>query len=90
MMDSMKEEFIRYMFRVQVVDESAQKAPQNITTNSPEAESAMDTARSKAGVSSADTMRAGEPARSDKVGRNEPCPCGSGRKYKKCHGAEAV
>ena len=22
-----------------------------------------------------------------KVGRNEPCPCGSGKKYKKCHGA---
>jgi preprotein translocase subunit SecA len=22
-----------------------------------------------------------------KVGRNEPCPCGSGRKYKHCHGA---
>ena len=21
-----------------------------------------------------------------KVGRNEPCPCGSGLKYKKCHG----
>jgi uncharacterized protein len=27
------------------------------------------------------------PARSDKVGRNDPCPCGSGRKYKKCCGA---
>ena len=25
-------------------------------------------------------------ARSRKVGRNEPCPCGSGRKYKHCHG----
>ncbi len=24
-----------------------------------------------------------------KVGRNDPCPCGSGRKYKKCHGAHA-
>jgi preprotein translocase subunit SecA len=24
-----------------------------------------------------------------KVGRNEPCPCGSGKKYKKCHGATA-
>jgi preprotein translocase subunit SecA len=24
--------------------------------------------------------------RDDKVGRNDPCPCGSGRKYKKCHG----
>jgi preprotein translocase subunit SecA len=22
-----------------------------------------------------------------KVGRNEPCPCGSGRKFKQCHGA---
>ena len=25
----------------------------------------------------------------DKVGRNDPCPCGSGKKFKKCHGAEA-
>ncbi len=24
--------------------------------------------------------------RGDKVGRNDPCPCGSGKKYKKCHG----
>ncbi|MDD1627464.1 MAG: SEC-C domain-containing protein, partial [Methylococcaceae bacterium] len=23
---------------------------------------------------------------SDKVGRNDPCPCGSGKKYKQCHG----
>ncbi len=29
------------------------------------------------------------PAERDpaKVGRNEPCPCGSGKKFKKCHGA---
>ena len=25
-----------------------------------------------------------------KVGRNEPCPCGSGKKYKKCHGTSAA
>jgi len=42
--------------------------------------------------------RAGEPAEAQpqlrpvqrsvpKVGRNDPCPCGSGKKYKKCHGA---
>ena len=24
-----------------------------------------------------------------KVGRNDPCPCGSGKKYKKCHGVNA-
>ena len=31
------------------------------------------------------TVRREEP----KVGRNDPCPCGSGKKYKKCHGATA-
>jgi len=33
-----------------------------------------------------------EPAQrhsGNKVGRNDPCPCGSGKKYKKCHGVEA-
>jgi preprotein translocase subunit SecA len=31
-----------------------------------------------------------EPVRRDrpKVGRNDPCPCGSGKKYKKCHGKD--
>jgi preprotein translocase subunit SecA len=30
-----------------------------------------------------------EPVRNDnKVGRNDPCPCGSGKKYKNCHGRE--
>lgn len=29
------------------------------------------------------------PARSGKIGRNQPCPCGSGRKHKKCCGAAA-
>ncbi len=29
----------------------------------------------------------GTVVKGDRVGRNEPCPCGSGRKYKKCHGA---
>ncbi|MFI5290133.1 MAG: SEC-C metal-binding domain-containing protein, partial [Polyangia bacterium] len=44
-----------------------------------------------------DGQAAGEPEKQKtvrreqpKVGRNEPCPCGSGKKYKKCHGATAV
>jgi uncharacterized protein YecA (UPF0149 family) len=28
-------------------------------------------------------------AGSGKVGRNAPCPCGSGKKYKRCHGGSA-
>jgi preprotein translocase subunit SecA len=27
-----------------------------------------------------------QPIRNLKVGRNDPCPCGSGKKYKVCHG----
>jgi preprotein translocase subunit SecA len=37
-----------------------------------------------AGASSQPTQR----RTGEKVGRNDPCPCGSGKKYKKCHGAE--
>jgi preprotein translocase subunit SecA len=29
----------------------------------------------------------GPVVKGQKVGRNDPCPCGSGKKYKKCHGA---
>ncbi len=35
----------------------------------------------------ADAQAPPGPARSRKVGRNDPCPCGSGKKYKKCCGA---
>ncbi|WP_169748351.1 ATP-binding protein [Xenophilus azovorans] len=34
----------------------------------------------------ASQQRPSTPASSTKVGRNDPCPCGSGRKYKHCHG----
>ena len=27
-----------------------------------------------------------QPRRANKIGRNDPCPCGSGKKYKHCHG----
>mgnify|MGYP003314533035 CR=1 FL=1 len=34
-------------------------------------------------------QQAKEPRRiiTKKIGRNEPCPCGSGKKYKQCHGS---
>jgi preprotein translocase subunit SecA len=43
-------------------------------------------------VFSAPAKEAPEPAKraAGKVGRNDPCPCGSGKKYKKCHGAGAA
>ncbi|HMG22283.1 MAG TPA: SEC-C metal-binding domain-containing protein, partial [Kofleriaceae bacterium] len=46
-------------------------------------------ARGGAGAGDGDGAKA-EPVRRDrpKVGRNDPCPCGSGKKYKKCHGKD--
>jgi preprotein translocase subunit SecA len=38
---------------------------------------------------SADTNGTAPRRAGEKVGRNDPCPCGSGKKYKKCHGADA-
>jgi preprotein translocase subunit SecA len=50
----------------------------------------LDAARS-AGAAAASASNGGHlPRRSgEKIGRNDDCPCGSGKKYKKCHGADA-
>jgi preprotein translocase subunit SecA len=46
-------------------------------------------AAAAAGAGAEEDVKA-EPIRRDrpKVGRNDPCPCGSGKKYKKCHGKD--
>ncbi|TMK31304.1 MAG: preprotein translocase subunit SecA [Actinobacteria bacterium] len=69
-----REEFVRYIFRVELVrqDEPSRPRPQRVVTSRGEADEA-----------------AGAQAVSGKVPRNAPCPCGSGKKYKKCHGAVA-
>ena len=41
------------------------------------------------GSSSTETNGTAPRRTGEKVGRNDECPCGSGKKYKKCHGAEA-
>ncbi len=38
----------------------------------------------------ADGIRGQKPVRVEKIGRNDPCSCGSGKKYKKCCGAAAA
>ncbi len=52
-------------------------------TGSPAGRVQATDARGKAALPGAATPPAGAPP----VGRNDPCPCGSGKKYKKCHGA---
>jgi preprotein translocase subunit SecA len=77
MQEAIKEEFVRYIFHLQVIRE--QPAPTQTGGGG------MARLRLMHGDDGAPAVS--EAARSDKVGRNAPCPCGSGKKYKKCHGA---
>ncbi len=45
--------------------------------------------RDRVAVAAGDRAAARRPVGSRKVGRNDPCPCGSGKKYKKCCGSSA-
>jgi len=56
--------------------------PPAIAAEAPAAAPAADSARPTAPPATPPFVRGAR-----KVGRNEPCPCGSGRKYKHCHGA---
>jgi preprotein translocase subunit SecA len=47
---------------------------------------AQSQAQGTVGVTRSQVPRAPLASGSQKVGRNDPCPCGSGKKYKKCHG----
>ncbi|UWZ82983.1 preprotein translocase subunit SecA [Occallatibacter riparius] len=67
------------------------RAPQT-TIDQLEKEFAKKKQRELAHASMAGGSAASQPSQrrtGDKVGRNDPCPCGSGKKYKKCHGTEA-
>lgn len=55
-----------------------EEVPAFITGGMPKAE-----APAEASPTHVQSIRRSEP----KIGRNDPCPCGSGKKYKKCHGA---
>jgi preprotein translocase subunit SecA len=61
--------------------------PRNLTFNDPSAApSALRKSAPKEAEGGADAVQTVR-REGRKVGRNDPCPCGSGKKYKKCHGA---
>jgi len=74
--DRIQEEFVRYIYRVELIrqDEPARPRPQRVQ------------------VSHGDQVSVGASGAANsvsKIPRNAPCPCGSGKKYKKCHGLTA-
>lgn len=74
MVRSIQEDCVRMLFRVRLVDER-EKAE--------EAEKRMRQLRTNR---DGDDQQVRTPRTVKKIGRNDPCPCGSGKKYKKCCG----
>jgi preprotein translocase subunit SecA len=87
MLDRIDTSTIRSLFNLQVV---AEQPPEAIRQRRPARSTSMTFTGPNQGAAAAGeeagkvkTVVRDQP----KVGRNEPCPCGSGKKYKKCHGA---
>jgi len=101
MMGLIEDDFVRYVFHLQVVvDEEPRQDLRNVSYSAPgdpvggeqailaamAADPELPAAEAVGSGAPAGTMTQ-QPVRVDKTpGRNEPCPCGSGKKYKLCHG----
>ncbi len=99
MLDRVRDEVIRLLMTVRVqtpeqVEQAEQEAAQQHMQNVQYQHAEFD----EAALSEAEPAPAAAPAQAagdhpgtvrnllPKVGRNDPCPCGSGKKYKQCHG----
>jgi preprotein translocase subunit SecA len=76
MMDRTEEEIVRYLFLLEPVlqqeEKRVERRERQYSYSAPEKEAAP---------------KKPVVRKAEKVGRNDPCPCGSGKKYKKCCGA---
>ena len=94
MKERIEDQIVQYLFRLQPVireaegEIAAEDEPRRAPVGLPSRRSAnvnysYGAAASGGQDAKVETIHRASP----KVGRNDPCPCGSGKKYKKCHGA---
>ena len=101
LLDSVKNDVTKVLMTVQIqsaeqIDEAAQQmearaeAISNVTYSAPtetgEVETTLDAQTVGLAKSATAAAAAGAASAMARVGRNDPCPCGSGKKYKQCHG----
>jgi preprotein translocase subunit SecA len=90
MKQAIQNEFVQYIYRVQLVrpDEPARPRPQSVRgVQAHHGDEAVDAGGGASAGSSVSV--GGSDGDWSKTPRNAPCPCGSGRKFKKCHGLSA-
>ncbi|MFQ5778075.1 MAG: preprotein translocase subunit SecA, partial [Terriglobia bacterium] len=85
MQDRIDSETLRYLFLMKPVAQQVREEEQVLTLRRRRQQADLQFV----GGGRPEPARAQPVRAAKKVGRNEPCPCGSGKKYKKCHGAAA-
>jgi len=96
MKERIEDQFVQYLFRLQpvlreaegeLVDEEPRSAPVGLPSRrAANVNYSYGAAASGGHDAKVETVHRNAP----KVGRNDPCPCGSGKKFKKCHGGAAA
>lgn len=96
---NLRQAVMAQLMRVEIVREAAEapepELPENMEAHHIDASTGEDefgpnitsAGIASAGVVAPEDRNPDDPESWGKVGRNEPCPCGSGKKYKHCHGA---
>jgi len=88
MMAKTNKDISSFLNKANLWNEQDNHAPQ-VRTPQPVAQQKLQTSRSEAPVpgQQQERQKVEQVVRQDpKIGRNDPCPCGSGKKYKSCHG----
>ncbi len=94
LIESVKLEVTRTLIAVQIKSEAALEVPdappalENVSYQHADPVSAASQASVEAYLAPPADEKAQQPFKryNEKIGRNDPCPCGSGKKYKQCHG----
>ena len=93
MLDRVKHDVIVFLFRVYIRTEEDvslaenRKHEQNMSYNHPSTPDALNQqANTNSSASQNESQVQPFTRKQPKIGRNQPCPCGSGKKYKQCHG----
>lgn len=92
LLNNLKHEVVRVLFRVEPMSEEQMDEMERQRVEALEQQT-MDLQHEQVATLGAELEQAAEAAgaqpfvrEGDKVGRNDPCPCGSGKKFKQCHG----
>ncbi|MEO8035276.1 MAG: preprotein translocase subunit SecA [Acidobacteriota bacterium] len=91
MMERIQDRVVKYLWRIDVVVERDEAQQQPRESERDRIQKTLPQAPRQQPMYFSGPQGSQAPAKrsQDKVGRNDPCPCGSGKKYKKCHGAAA-